>query len=76
MSKALFDRKPEFDSEARRAAAADRRWPLDQAGFQACLPLRDAGFQAFLPLGGLASILSAFLAALVRGLLLLHLKKL
>ena len=40
------------------------------------VPLRDAGFQAFLPLGGLASILSAFLAALVRGLLLLHLKKL
>lgn len=74
VSKALFDLKPEF--EARLLLQQTVAGALRQAGFQACLLLRDAGFQSFLPLCGLASILSAFLAALVRGLLLLHLKKL
>ena len=58
-------------------------WCMEEVGFQTCLALRDAGFQVFLPRCGLTSILSTLflsasiiLTALVRGLLLLHLKKL
>ncbi len=61
VSKALFDLKPEV--EAGPADAVDGGWSRRLPGVPP-VPRCAAGFQAFLPLCGLASILSAFLAAL------------